>query len=233
MHKFLIMDKEALRLVAAADTPSHISLIAEVEFSNVPVVILNTADGGSWTILTGEELSGLYRNMSGMEPPSYGECIAQLRQYGETWPAYSKSEAELAAMLVELEKLDTREDIAERAAAAEKQKQVTYQTIINAAHKAATAANPALARPAESIPAAQAVAASRAATPSKSEPSAPRKPGATKMVWDICDDLHAQVPLITDIKAFREAAKKKCVEAGINEGTFGVQFGKWKSSKGV
>lgn len=72
--------------------------------------------------------------------------------------------------------------------------------------------------------------------PSKPKPakaaSAPRTKGATGRVWELCEqalagrDFH-QVPL----KELREAGKVLAEAEGINLGTFGVQFGKWKGTK--
>lgn len=68
-------------------------------------------------------------------------------------------------------------------------------------------------------------------------PSAPAtrpKPGtATGKVWDIADAAFEAAGEVTDWKAFRAAVTELAKAEGINPGTVGVQFGKWKSSKGL
>ena len=69
----------------------------------------------------------------------------------------------------------------------------------------------------------------------------PREPGerpkatsTTGMVWVICDEALEAIGFkdeLTDWKAVRTKANEKATEAGIVGGTFGVQYGKWKSAK--
>ncbi|ABP63611.1 BcepGomrgp40 [Burkholderia phage BcepGomr] len=229
----IVIDRDNLRMVAGTNSRNHAHLIAEVDFSNVATLLVSTEGGRDWTVLTDLEIRMMFKNMSGMESPPYGEAIKQLRAYGETFPVYPKGEAELERTLTELRKLDTPEDAAEHVEAVAERSVENRQAIIAMAE----AANPALSRPAERVPEAEYQAArakpASAPKPAGEAPSAPRKPGATKMVWDICDRALETWGGGEINKAFREAAKKACVDAGINEGTFGVQFGKWKSSKGV
>lgn len=73
-------------------------------------------------------------------------------------------------------------------------------------------------------------------------PKAPRAPSApatrpkagtaTGKVWDLADQLWSDTAA-NDIKAFRTKLTAACEAEGINAGTVGVQFSKWKSSKGI
>lgn len=77
----------------------------------------------------------------------------------------------------------------------------------------------------------------------QSKPKAPRAPGAsaarpkegtsTGKVWDIADKLWASWKEKEDLKGFRKLVNEACTQEGVNVGTINVQFGKWKSSKGL
>lgn len=101
---YVLIDKAALRMIAAANKRSHIDLVKLIDFPNLNTELVNALDGGSWTGFTREEMSTLYTNMSGAaEAPDYGVAIEQLRAYAQTWPDYPKSEAELTALLPKVE----------------------------------------------------------------------------------------------------------------------------------
>ena len=102
----------------------------------------------------------------------------------------------------------------------------THQAIITGVENANKAMTP------EQKEAAKASAPTKPEKAKSAEPSAPRKPGATKMVWDIADARLAANPGM-DLKTLRKLIVAECKAQGINEGTAGTQFGKWKSSKGL
>ena len=58
----------------------------------------------------------------------------------------------------------------------------------------------------------------------------PKEGTATGKVWDICDAAYKAAGEVQDWKAFRAAVTALAEKEGINAGTVGVQFGKWKSS---
>lgn len=67
-----------------------------------------------------------------------------------------------------------------------------------------------------------------------SGPATRPKPGtATGKVWDIADAALEAAGEVADWKAFRATVTELAKAEGINPGTVGVQFGKWKSSKGL
>lgn len=262
----ILIDKTNLRMVAAAIKMSHMQLIAKHCFPNVASVVVDSELGRDWTKVNGGEMGILYRNMSNQPSPGYQEAIEQLRSYGATWPVYPTSEEELQLLEVaevgephftghvdlhpesritnEPEPLD-----AEDAFVAEEEQdepyiapveepepdepvsRATHQAIIDgvqAANAKAKAEGKPLSAPTE--PKAD------AKLKEKAEPSAPRKPGATKRVWDIADALLATVTgqgLAVDVKSIRKGVIDACTNEGINAGTAATQFGKWKSDKGL
>ena len=73
-------------------------------------------------------------------------------------------------------------------------------------------------------------------------PTAPADPGGrpkatstTGLVWDLADTAYATVvtdgAAEPDWKAVRAELARLCAHEGINAGTMGVQYGKWKASK--
>lgn len=67
-----------------------------------------------------------------------------------------------------------------------------------------------------------------------SEPAARPKAGtSTGKVWDICDRLWGTGKDHGTMKNLKAEVLEACAAEGINSGTAGVQFGKWKSSKGL
>lgn len=216
---FIVIDRDAMRMVAAADSHEWARYIAYCDFSHCAIAIVDSENGKSWSVFSDTEMKMLYRNMSGLEPPPFGDCVGQLRDYARTWQNYHIS---LFDLKVKAPQLGVDPEPPKKARPAP----VRYAAIYGkAADPAAVSHAPADKRGGSKPPAEKS---------SDGASSAPRKPGATKMVWDICDGLMADLSLpIPDIKAFREAAKARCSESGINEGTFGVQFGKWKKERGI
>ena len=65
-------------------------------------------------------------------------------------------------------------------------------------------------------------------------PAARPKAGtSTGKVWDVADKLWASFEEKADLKGFRKLVNEACTQEGVNAGTVNVQFGKWKSSKGL
>lgn len=76
------------------------------------------------------------------------------------------------------------------------------------------------------------------APPAKRAPAAPSGPatrpkgGSTARVWELADLELSELGSI-DMKALRKAVIAACEAEGINSSTASVQYGKWKSSKGL
>lgn len=210
---FILIDRTNLKMVAVAKTQQHIGLISDVDFSNVATVIFSAEDGRGWAMLSRDEIKKLYENMSGEKAPEYGIAVTELRAYSESWDEYSRSVAELqreyhAVEIEQEEKYDIQ-------LAAQKARQAAIE--IAAASRFANE------------PESQSAPITQPAIKAKRRLSAPpSKSGATKRVWEICDE--AVSSGLTDLKAIRAKAKDQAVREGINEGTFGVQFGKWKTA---
>lgn len=101
-------------------------------------------------------------------------------------------------------------------------------------------------RVAPSLPAA--ITAQDGPTPAPKAPKAPKAPttpadpsgrpkasSTTGLVWDLADTAYATVvtdgSAEPDWKAVRAELARLCTHEGINAGTMGVQYGKWKASK--
>ena len=70
-------------------------------------------------------------------------------------------------------------------------------------------------------------------------PRVPREPGAapaagskTGKVWELADRVQTAQPKLA-AKELRAAVIKACLAEGINKSTASVQYGKWKTSKGL
>ena len=66
------------------------------------------------------------------------------------------------------------------------------------------------------------------------EHAEPRKEGATKAVWQHASAVFAEMGVSfaeVDWKVFRPKLFAACQAAGINDGTTGVQYGKWKAAE--
>jgi hypothetical protein len=225
----ILIDKTNLRMVAAAATRKWINLVSYVDYPDIDVVIVDSLEGMTWSVLDKPQMATLYTNMSGQPAPEYGECITQLRSYSESWPNYPKTEAELereAEAIYAEEQAGVfdnphdphlhPENVVQRQA---------HQAAIQAAEAAHVSPSPAepseASQPAPTKPKAEA----------KAEP-APRQ-GITKKIWEIADDLLAVTGSVGNIKEFRKTVISRAAAIGANEGTAATQFGKWKASKGL
>ena len=217
MH--IVIDRDAMKMVAAADTSKWASLIAWVDFPNVAILLVDSEFGRSWTELSDTEMKLLYRNMSGQEPPEYSICVEQLRAYSKSWPAYHKSEVVLEAEAAKLPEQAGGKPPFQPV-------QVPYSDTQGADPKPAEKAV---------ITQEEAKAASapkRAPRDPSAPPAAPRTAGATGKVWAIADAILAE-GVLTDIRAIRKEVIERCGKDGINPGTAATQYGKWKASKGL
>ncbi len=60
----------------------------------------------------------------------------------------------------------------------------------------------------------------------------PASTSTTGLVWALADECHAKVAGgMIDWKVLGKTIKDRCEKEGINKGTVGVQFGKWKKAK--
>lgn len=215
---FVIIDKEQLKMVAAARKRSHTYLILEVDFPDIDSLVCNAHDGTTWTSLTREQMDRLYKNMSGLEhAPEYGECIEQLRAYVLQWDDYHKSEAELEA---ELAATTADEDIP---ADDPIQQQIAANKALRAAHQATIEA----VEHANGDPEKKPEIAKLAPKPVKAAPTQ----GITKRVWTIADAVYAANPGAA-LKEVRRRTMELCHEEGVNPGTAATQYGRWKSERG-
>ena len=226
----ILIDKEALKMVAAAGSRKWINLVAYVDFPNIAATIVDSQEARSWTTLDREQMATLYTNMSGQPAPEYSECIQQLSGYAETWPPYVKSEK---ALEVEAERIYQEEQAEKTDADLKAEAEQAHQGQLNALQatiKAVEAANAGL------HPEQKAQAAADRPKPAEKAPTepAPRpQQGATKKIWDIADDLLAAHGTIGNIKEFRKTVIERAEAMGLNGGTAATQFGHWKRNKGL
>lgn len=221
---WIVIDRDNLRMVAAAPTHKWADLVAHVDFPNVATTLVNCDDGSTWTLLPLEQMATLFTNMSGQKPTYYGDMLMQLRNYGGTWAPWPKNEAQLLAeiksVLVEMAVEDSQDEPVQMAGFMNE-----YNKHQGPSEPAKTTLEP-RDKPAKA-----------SAPKAAKEVSAPSKPGATKRVWEIADAqlqlLNEQADQIDDIKVFRKRVITICEEEGINPGTAATQFGKWKASKGL
>lgn len=220
---FIVIDKTNLKMVAASSDHDTAGLIAWCDFPDVDISLVNTDDGRSWSLFNTEQMATLYTNMSGQAPTgNYGACVDELRAYGASWPEYPVSKAILQARYNAL-KASGADKISE-ADMAELHAKMQREALAAAleANKSGIASD--AGGESEKGP------ITAAPKPAKL-PSAPRKPGATGRVWEIADNLVAKS--MTDLKEIRKTLMAQCESEGINLGTAGTQFGKWKASKGL
>lgn len=229
----ILIDKTALRMVAAAGSRKWINLVSYVDFPNVESIIVDSLEGKTWSVLDADQMGTLYTNMSGQPAPAYGDCITQLSAYAETWPAYPKSEAalevEAEAIFQAEETAKTPEDRADDAKQSAAIQRAAHQETIALVEAANTALSPEQKAQADASSPAPAEKAPRAA----SEPPARPQQGATKKIWDIADELLMVTGSVGNIKMFRTEVISRAKAQGLNEGTAATQFGKWKASKGL
>jgi hypothetical protein len=219
----ILIDRTALKMVAAAASRKWINLVQYVDFPNVASVIVDSEEGRTWTALGETEMAALYTNMSGQPAPAYKEAIEQLRAYSTQWPNYPKSEAKLEQEAESIYAQEVADGLHDKTPEEAKRAELdNFQQIV----KIAEAANPSL--PADQRPA-------PSATKTASAPSSNERPrqGVTKLVWEIADQRLAAHGTIKDIKGFRKEVIDQASAQGVNNGTAATQFGKWKASKGL
>lgn len=229
----ILVDRDELKMVAAAGSRKWINLVGYVDFPGKQLAVVDSLEGKGWTVFDEEEMATLYTNMSGQPAPAYAEAITQLRAYADRWPPYSKSEAalEIEAEAIYAAEQAERGDVAyeaeqrEQSAAIQRQ---AHQACIEAAESSNESITP------EQRAEAKAAAPTPAPKPEKApgEAPAPRQ-GITKKIWEIADELLAVTGSIGNIKEFRKEVIKRAAAIGANEGTAATQFGKWKQSKGI
>lgn len=230
----ILVDRDELRMVAAAGNRKWINLVGYCDFPGKRLVVVDSLEGKTWTVFDEEEMATLYTNMSGQPAPAYAEAVAQLRAYSDAWPAYPKSEAELER---EAEKIfqEEQNEYSPAESAFDMQTGQNSQ-VMREAHQATIEAvemaNEALSP--EQRAAAIQQAPTSAPKPKKEAGEAPvPRQGITKKIWEIADDLLAVTGSVGNIKEFRKEVIKRAAAIGANEGTAATQFGKWKSSKGI
>lgn len=223
----ILIDREALKMVAAASSRKWINLVHYVDFPNVASLIVDSEEGRTWTELSQEELATLFKNMSGQDAPEYRVAIEQLRSYSSRWPEYPKSERQLeveAEAIFQQEQAEGGDEPPD-----DRYTQTALQQAHQAAIKQAEAANPSkpLAERASEAP------TKAEAKPKASGGDAPPRQGITKRIWEIADARLAVHGTISNIKEFRKEVIDLAAAEGANSGTAATQFGKWKASKGL
>jgi len=230
----ILIDRDELRMVAAAASRKWINLVGYVDFPGKRLVVADSLEGKTWTVLDSEEMATLFKNMSGQDAPPYSTAIEQLRAYSDTWPNYPKSEAQLER---EAEQIYQEEQAADEDAGIRHLAQVgvspeIHQECIDAAEMANARLSPeqkaeAAQKPANAAPAAKAKPAA------SGEPAERPRQGITKRIWEIADELLAVTGNVGNLKEFRKKVIDRAQAEGANAGTAATQFGKWKASKGL
>lgn len=256
----ILIDRISLRMIASASNHKLMNLVAKWDFPDADPLIVDSEIGREWTALSEDDMKSLYCNMSSLpedQYPGYKEAIDQLRQYAGQWSEYPKplsffedleaqqspvphevtTEEAQAAQSIPPEpepepepQEEPEEEDEEEVEAPEPTGEVsraTHQAIITGVEAAR----------AKLSPAEKAEAAASAPTKpqgAKEFPSTklPPKSGATKRVWEIADAYFAKMG-VADLKLMRKAVIAAAEAEGINSGTAGTQFGKWKATKGL
>jgi hypothetical protein len=241
----ILIDRDELRMVAAASNRKWINLVGYVDYPGKKLLVVDSLEGATWTPLTAEEMATLFKNMSGQEPPEYGQAIAQLRAYADSWPNYAKSETELE---VEAERIFAEEQMENGESDPVEVAERHSENIMRSAHQATitTAEQLNALAPGHYTVSGEAAAALTGqaitqvqAEAKQSAPKAPTSPaerprqGITKKIWEIADELLAVTGSVGNLKEFRKTVIGRAAAAGANEGTAATQFGKWKASKGL
>src|ERR1700739_4253298 len=91
----ILIDRDELRMVAAASNRRWLNLVGFVDFPGKRLHVVDSLIGDAWTELDRTEMATLFTNMSGQPAPEYADAIAQLRAYADSWPNYPKSESQL------------------------------------------------------------------------------------------------------------------------------------------
>lgn len=232
----ILIDRDELKMVAAASNRKWINLVGYVDFPGKRLVVADSLEGKTWSVLATSEMFRLFKNMSGQEPPEYGDCIKQLSAYADTWPNYPKSESQLEreAEQIYAEEQASDEDAGIRHLAnlPEQGSREIHQQCIDAAEMARARLTPE-----EAAAAAQSAANAAPAAKPKKEPSGepaerPRQ-GVTKRIWELADEQLAVTGSVGNLKEFRKKIIDRAQAEGANAGTAATQFGKWKASKGL
>lgn len=224
----ILIDRDELKMVAAAGSRKWINLVGYVDFPGKQLVIADSLEGKTWTVLSAEEMATLFKNMSGQDSPPYADAIEQLRAYADTWPNYPKSEAQLEK---EAEQIYQEEQASDEDAGIRNLAEVSRETH-QACVEMAEAARESIA-PSEPASAIVSAPAPNPAKPSSGEAIERPRQGVTKRIWEIADGLFAVTGSIGNLKEFRKQVIARASAEGVNEGTAATQFGKWKASKGL
>lgn len=230
MH--ILIDMAALRMVAAATTRKWANLVEYVDFPRSNIMIVDSMDGRTWSLLSADQIATIYKNMSGAEAPHYGEALKQLRDYAGTWPSYPKSESalerEAEAIYAKEQAEKTPEDLQQEVMREVEQRRGAHQATISTVE----AANAALS-PEQRQAAAQAITPDQKEARAPAEPAAAPRQGITKRIWEIADELLAVTGQIGNIKEFRTTVIERAVAEGANNGTAATQFLRWKNARGL
>lgn len=223
MH--ILVDKNELKMIAAAATRKWANLVAYVHYPEMDYVLVDSLDGPTWTQLDRDQMATLYKNMSGQEAPDYQEAISQLRSYADSWPNYGESEESLekkAEAIYQQEQADA-DPVEQQRAANESMREAHQKTI-----KMVEEANGKL-TPEQKAHFGEPIGKKLQAS---TNPADRPKQGVTKRIWEIADELLAVTGQIGNVKEFRKEVVARAVAEGANEGTANTQFGKWKAAKG-
>lgn len=210
---YLIVDAERMKVVAKVRGYKVACILPDLEHPKTPTIAFALEGKRTFSRFTELELLLLARN-GGLDPnvlSSYATLTQVVFDMAEAMATDSRTYEEL-----------------DRKAGA---KVLPSDDIANVGKHKLPPLRPPAATPER--PAGEGQSQPKAAAPIKP----PRTKGATGRVWEVSDELVAEATAVEGLapdiqsKTFRQAALKKCEEAGINAGTFGVQFGKWKTSK--
>jgi len=234
----ILIDRDELRMVAAAASRKWINLVGYVDFPGKRLVVADSLEGKTWTVLDSEEMATLFKNMSGQDAPPYATAIEQLRAYSDTWPNYPKSEAQLEREAEQIYQEEQAEQLNDSAAGYDEfaQNRVLQREIHQECIDAAEMANARLS-PEQKAEAAQkpanAAPAPKAKPAASGEPAERPRQGITKRIWELADELLAVTGSVGNLKEFRKKVIDRAQAEGANAGTAATQFGKWKASKGL
>ena len=232
----ILIDRDELRMVAAAANRKWINLVGYVDFPGKQLVVADSLEGKTWTVLSDEEMGKLFKNMSGQDAPPYATAIEQLRSYADSWPNYPKSESQLereAEQIFQEEQAADEDAGIRHLASLPEISRETHQSCIDAAEMARERLSPEQREEINQNAANQAAAASAPKEKKAADPSAAPRQGITKRIWEIADELLAVTGSVGVLKEFRKKVIERASAEGANEGTAATQFGKWKASKGL
>lgn len=242
----ILIDRDELRMVAAASNRKWINLVGYVDFPGKRLHVVDSLIGDAWTELDRAEMATLFTNMSGQPALDYADAIVQLRAYSESWPNYPKSESQLekeAEAIYAEEQAELAEQTVDDHSFAcsqpfandGEQMRSAHQQTISCAEQLndlAPGKYTVTGDAAAALGMDAAAQAQKAAAKASTKPEAPRQ-GITKRIWEIADALLAVTGSVGNIKEFRKQVIDRASAEGANAGTAATQFGKWKSSKGL